>query len=293
MTDEKKRTMKPFIETWPSEWNRPVIFASPHSGRYYSPEFLRQTRLNETTLRSTEDAFLDILYREVPTFGAPLICVTVPRAYIDLNRAPDDFDPAIISGLYGQEMSRRSEAGYGVIPRLVGKGQAIYSNKMTFREAQCRIAAIHTPYHERLDQLMDKAVDRFGEVILIDCHSTPHDMLASALPAMTGRSPDVVLGDRYGRACGVDITEQARKVFDSMGLSVAINEPFAGAYISERHGRPQTGRHVLQIELDRRLYLDEATIKMNANFQKFRSILNLIIARLVGLQSRPVPMAAE
>lgn len=285
--------MKPFIETWPLEWNRPVIFASPHSGRCYSPEFLCQTRLNETTLRSTEDAFLDILYREVPTFGAPLICVTVPRAYIDLNRAPDDLDPAIISGLHGHGMGRRSQAGYGVIPRLVGKGQAIYSDKMTFHEAQCRITAIHMPYHERLDQLMDKAVDRFGEVILIDCHSTPHDMLASASPTMAGRWPDVVLGDRYGRACGVDITEQARTIFDSMGLSVTINEPFAGAYISHRHGRPQNGRHVLQIELDRRLYLDEATIKMNANFVKFRSILNLIIARLVAIRSRNVPVAAE
>ena len=285
--------MKPFIETWPSEWNRPVIFASPHSGRCYSPEFLRQTRLNETTLRSTEDAFLDILYRDVPAFGAPLICVTAPRAFIDLNRAPDDLDPAIISGLHGRGMSRRSQAGYGVIPRLVGKGQAIYSDKMTFREAQCRLAAIHTPYHERLDQLMDKAVDRFGEAILIDCHSTPHVMLADASPAMAGRCPDVVLGDRYGRACGGDITEQARAVFASMGFIVAINEPFAGAYISHRHGRPQNGRHVLQIELDRRLYLDEKTIKMNANFQKFRSILNLIIAQLAEIRSRPVPVAAE
>ena len=107
----------------PPVWKAPVIFSSPHSGRCYHQSFLRQSRLNETALRSIEDVFVDILFGNAPKFGAPLIAATTPRSYVDINRTPEDWDPKFIAGIGYCQPSRYARAGYGVIPRLVGRGK--------------------------------------------------------------------------------------------------------------------------------------------------------------------------
>lgn len=284
--------LKPFVETRPATWNVPVIFVSPHSGRHYQREFLQQTCLDKKTLRSTEDAFIDLLFADAPKFGAPLICTQIPRAFVDLNRGPDELDPVLIAGLETTGTSRRSRAGYGVIPRLVARGQAIYQGRISREEAESRIAKYHTPFHEQVGQLMDECVDKFGEAILFDCHSSPHEMLAN-VSSRGHLSPNVVLGDRHGRACGIEVVKQAASVFASFGLKVTRNRPFSGAYTSRRHGVPSGGRHVLQIELDRQLYLDETEIKPNANFQKFRRTIREVTAKLGLLRGREISIAAE
>ena len=68
-----------------------VIFASPHSGRDYTDAFLRLAVLDAETIRSSEDAFVDLLYADAPKFGAPLLSAKAPRAYLDLNRGLDEW----------------------------------------------------------------------------------------------------------------------------------------------------------------------------------------------------------
>lgn len=284
--------LKPFVEIRPATWNVPVIFVSPHSGRHYQREFFQRTRLDKKALRSTEDAFVDLLFADAPKFGAPLICAQIPRAFIDLNRGPDELDPVLIAGFETTSVSRRSRAGYGVIPRLVARGQAIYQERISRAEAASRIAKYHVPFHERIEQLMNECVDKFGEAILFDCHSSPHEMLANGL-SREHPPPNVVLGDRHGRSCGIEMVKQAASVFASRGLKVARNHPFSGAYTLRRHGAPSCGRHVLQIELDRRLYLNEAEIQPNMNFQKFRRTIREVIAKLGLLRSGEIPIVAE
>ncbi len=267
-----------------------MIFASPHSGRCYSPRFLRQTRLGERTLRSTEDAFIDMLFSDAPEFGAPLICATAPRAFVDMNRAPDELDPMLIAGLGSCSPSRRARAGYGVIPRLVGRGQRIYVGKIGREEADRRISQFHVPYHLRLSQLMDECVSRFGEAVLLDCHSTPHEALERS--AFSGwRPPEVVLGDRFGKSCCPAVIERAEAVFASSGLKVSRNAPFSGAYVSRRYGDPARRRHVLQIEIDRGLYLEESTLRRNSGFQEFRRFMRGVTAGLAGRRSGSLPAA--
>ena len=269
-----------------------MIFASPHSGRCYSPDFLRQSRLTETALRSTEDAYVDILFGDAPEFGVPLICATVPRAFVDVNRAADELDPILISGLGNCRPSRRARSGYGVIPRLVGRGQRIYGGRISREEAEARVAEVHEPYHARLNRLMCECVSKFGEAILIDCHSTPNEVLRNS--AESGELiPNVVLGDRFGKSCSPAITDRAESVFASFGFTVARNAPFSGAYVASRYGKPELGRHVIQIEIDRRLYLDESTLWPRPDFQEFRRSLRGVIARLAELQSGGVQVAAE
>ena len=269
-----------------------AVFSSPHSGRDYAKAYHGETRLAPPALRSSEDAFVDELFAAAPRSGAPLLAARVPRACVDLNRAPDDLDPALISGTARRFLNPRIAAGLGVIPRVVAEGRPILEGKLTLAEAQRRIAEYHQPYHARLRRLLDDSRRRFGLAILFDCHSMPHDALAAA-PRVGGRAPDLVLGDRFGAACGSWLVEAATGIFTAQGFAVARNAPFAGGYITQTYGRPAVGLHALQIEVDRGLYMNEARIERAAGFAELRDRIGAAVADLARLGHRAIPIAAE
>lgn len=269
-----------------------AIFSSPHSGRDYRPEFLGGSRLSAVQIRSSEDAFVDELFAAAPAAGAPLMAARVPRACVDLNRASDDLDPALIAGAARRFVSPRIAAGLGVIPRVVGEGRAIIDGKLTLEEARRRIAAYWHPYHDRLRALIQESLALHGAAILFDCHSMPHDALGTA-PVVWGRRPDVILGDRFGAACERWLIDAAADAFSAAGFVVARNAPFAGGYITQTYGRPRRGIHALQIEIDRAIYMDEARIDRRPDFPQVAARLAAIVAALASLGPRPVPMAAE
>jgi len=176
-----------------------VIFSSPHSGRDYPQAFLDASPLVPLALRSSEDAYVDRLFARAPLFGAPLLCATAPRAYIDLNRGADELDPAVVADVPRGAHNPRIASGLGVIPRVVAGGRAIYHGKIPRDEAQARIDAHWHPWHKALQGLIDDTHATFGEAILIDCHSMPHEAIAAHMrPGQ--EPPQVVLGDRFGAA---------------------------------------------------------------------------------------------
>lgn len=286
-TDKAYLLRKPIART------TSVVFASPHSGRKYPASFLRRAILNEKEVRSSEDAFVDDLFGAVPDHGAPLLLAQSPRAYLDLNRGPEELDPALIEGVRRMAHNPRISSGLGVIPRVVSNGRAIYRGKLTLTEAHQRIANVWRPYHDTLQTLMDESHAGFGEAILIDCHSMPHEALENVGPPGATR-PDVVLGDRFGAAAASSIVEQVEAAFASAGFKVARNMPFAGAYICQHYGRPSRRHHTVQVEIDRSIYMDEATIKPNANFKAFKAALDGVIAEITEI-GRPAELrvAAE
>ena len=271
-----------------------VVFASPHSGCDYPWTFLRGTRLNERSVRSSEDAYVDRLFDCAPQMGAPFIKAGAPRAFVDLNRAPDELDPALIEGVRNSGgHNPRVASGLGVIPRVVANGQAIYSGKISASEAQRRIETYWRPYHEALEAQMDQAHTIFGSAILVDCHSMPHEAM-DAIARRGMRRPEVVLGDRFGAAADAGIVDRIEAAFSDAGLSVVRNMPFAGAYIAQKYGRPLKGHHAVQIEIDRALYMNEQLIRPNGNFEAFQRLLRGIIAEITEI-GRPAerPLAAE
>ena len=141
----------------PEHWSSKVIFASPHSGRDYPWSFLRRTLLDEHSIRSSEDAYVDRLFEAAPTFGAPFLKAGAPRAFVDLNRARDELDPALIEGVRKQGHNPRIASGLGVVPRVVANGQAIYRGKLSQAEAQARIDDYWLPYHDQLQILIEGA----------------------------------------------------------------------------------------------------------------------------------------
>ncbi|WP_333830827.1 N-formylglutamate amidohydrolase [Pararhodobacter sp.] len=278
----------------PAQITSHVIFASPHSGRVYPADLIARAQVDGPALRSSEDAYVDLLLADAVRFGAPLITSEVPRAYVDFNRADTELDPALIEGAPRGGMNPRVASGLGVIARVVSNGRHIYSGKLSMAEVQGRIDQYWRPYHAALSGLMQRQHARFGQVLLADIHSMPHEALSGH--ALRGQPrPQVILGDRYGAACHAAVLDRVEAVFRNAGLVVARNAPFAGAYIAQRYGQPSRGMNVVQIEIDRRLYLDEARVAPGPDFQAFRALMGDIVEGIaaIGREDGAMKVAAE
>ncbi|OIP82570.1 MAG: N-formylglutamate amidohydrolase [Rhodobacterales bacterium CG2_30_65_12] len=278
----------------PSHRSTSVVCASPHSGRAYGWAFLRRSVLDERAVRSSEDAFVDRLFAAAPDHGAPLIAARAPRAFVDFNRGADELDPALVRGVKRGGHNPRISSGLGVIPRVVAGGREIYRGKLTLAEAQARLEEHWYPYHSRLQALLDESLALFGEAILVDCHSMPHEAVESLCRTGTVK-PEIVVGDRFGASAGCEVVERIEAAFHAEGFKVGRNTPFAGAYTAQTYGHPSRGQHVVQIEIDRSLYMDEARIVPNADFETIRAVLARIIGEIaeIGRGGEELPLVAE
>ena len=276
----------------PEARTTPVVFASPHSGRDYAWSFLRRSVLDERAIRSSEDAFVDMLFECAPEFGAPLISCTAPRAFIDVNRSLDELDSALIEGVGKTAHNPRVASGLGVVPRVVANGRAIYRGKLTLREARARIDEYWHPYHDALTGLLDQSRALYGEAILIDCHSMPREAIET-ISTSKGGLPDIVIGDRFGAAANADIVEMVEATLHNAGLKTARNAPFAGAYVTQHYGRPSRGQHVLQLEIDRSLYMNEAMVRPSTDFKAFQALMRDVVADLAEIGRSRMALAAE
>ncbi|NYS24401.1 N-formylglutamate amidohydrolase [Rhodobacteraceae bacterium 2376] len=273
----------------------PVVFASPHSARDYPPELIRHSVLDLATLRSSEDAYVDLLVGAAPDHGAPLLLGGAPRAYVDYNRAAGELDPALIADISRGTLNPRVASGLGVIPRVVARGRAIYRGKISRAEAEHRLRTCWHPYHARLAELLEAQRLRFGQAILLDMHSMPHEAVITEA-RRGGQRPDIVIGDRFGASAAPEIVAAVEAAFADTGLRVARNVPFAGAYMVQAYGRPALDQHAVQIEIDRALYLDETRMAPHSGFNAFQRMMNGIVANLASIgrsQASTPPLAAE
>ena len=259
-----------------------MVFNSPHSGRNYSESFLKNSLLKKPEIRASEDAYVDDLFSSVTEFGAPLLTAVAPRAFVDLNRQADELDSAIIQGVNKNILNSRVLSGLGVIPRIVSKGNNIQSGKMTIEQANLRLDKSYFPYHYKLKKLLDQTKLEFGKVILIDCHSMPMRSTHS-LRSSDGKSPNIVLGNRFGSSCSSDIMEQIKSSFEDAGFRVSQNIPFSGAYILKNYGRPSINQHAIQIEIDRGLYLNEKLVEKSDKYYDLKYKLKTVIRDIVSI----------
>lgn len=243
----------------PDRQSMPVVFASPHSGADYPPEFVAASRLDPLTLRKSEDSFVDEIFAAAPAHGAPLLRAFFPRVFLDPNREPFELDPEMFEDQlpsYVNSQSARVMAGIGTIARVVTTGEIIYKNKLQFAEVADRINTYYRPYHRELQKLIEQTRERFGLCLLIDCHSMPS--VGGPIDQDPGaRRADFVLGDCFGASCAPELTDKAEQVLKGMGYQVVRNNPYSGGYTTVNYGRPAARVHALQIEINRALYMDE------------------------------------
>jgi N-formylglutamate deformylase len=274
----------PLIVRRPVRQTVPIVYASPHSGAFYPPEFIAAARLDPITLRRSEDSFVDELFADAPAHGAPLLAATFPRAFCDANREPWELDPMMFEGelpSWVNTTSPRVGAGLGTIARVVASGEAIYRAKLHFTEAERRIRLCWQPYHDMLSALITGTRAVFGACLLVDCHSMPAYGTGGR-----GTGTDFVLGDAHGTACAPRITRFVEQTLTSLGYAVRRNEPYSGGYVTRHYGRPREGVHALQIEIARSLYMDENRIERLPRFVAVQRDLMALMARLTSEGSR-------
>ena len=244
---------RPVETVEPPRLSSPLVFSSPHSGSIYPERFLASSRLDPLTLRRSEDAHVDELFLPCVALGAPLLRALFPRAYLDVNREPYELDPQVFEGRlpeFANTRSLRVAVGLGTVPRVVGDAQPIYREPLTVAEGLGRIEWLYRCYHRQLRALVDRARQKFGLAVLLDCHSMPSN--AADIAGL-----DIVLGDRYGASAAPEIVGVLESGLRGAGYRVRRNKPFAGGFITEHFGAPAQGAHAVQIEIARALYLDE------------------------------------
>ncbi len=266
-------------KTEPEGARVPVVFDSPHSGTDYPDDF--RARVPMDALRHAEDTYVDELYASAPRLGATLLAACFPRAYIDANRSVLDIDASLLDAPWPGPVlaGRKSELGIGLIWRVLDTGEPIYDRKLTVDEAKRRITHYHQPYQKAVKDALDAAHAHFGAVWHVNCHSMP--ALSSAISEEgPGRPrPDFVLGDRDGTTCDPQFTALVQRTLSEMGYEVRVNDPYKGVELVRAFSDPPAGRHSLQIEVNRRLYMDERTRRKTPGFARLaRDIERLVKA---------------
>ena len=275
----------------PASLTSGVVFALPHSGRDYGVSFLNQSILDQLSIRSSEDAFLDQLIVGIEKYGSPKIIANAPRAFIDLNRSTDELDPALISGIKNNIKNPRISSGLGVIPRVVSHGKEIYRGKLSFEQAQSRIKYYWKPYHTDLSNLLQRSQSVFGQSLLIDIHSMPHEAVSTQSSFI--KPPEIVVGDRFGMSSDPEFTNLVISILKQHEFRVAKNTPFAGAFITKHHGKVKKRIHALQLEIDRSLYMDEEKISPNSEFEELKTRLFPALIQISSLICKSEKIAAE
>jgi len=259
----------------------PLVLDSPHSGEDYPPDF--DHAVPRALLRQAEDTHVGRLWSFAPELGATLIEAHFPRAYIDPNRSLDDIDGALLEDRWDQplEPSRKCEQGIGLVWRLAENGAPLYARKLRCDEVRARIRDCWQPYHDALQTAIDQGHARFGRVWHLNCHSMP--AVGGARADDPGRErADFVLGDRDGTTCEPGLTRLVRGTLEGFGYSVAVNDPYKGVELVRKHGRPHQGRHSLQVEIKRTLYMDERTLAPNAGYARLAADLRRLLATLAS-----------
>ena len=258
----------------------PLVLDSPHSGNDFPPDF--GAVVSEAELREGEDCYIDELYAGGPELGAPLLAALWPRTYLDPNRHAGDVDLDLIEGTWGGEYrpSGKAKVGKALIWRTLEDGRPIYARKLSPETVRKRIERFHAPYHEKIKDLLNETHARFGRVYHINCHSMRSVAGKQGEDGEGNVRADFVLGDRDGTSCAPAFTEFVRAALAGMGYQVKVNDPYKGVELVRAYSDPKAGRHSLQIEINKRLYMNEATLQKTAGFAVLQKNLSALLGEI-------------
>lgn len=261
----------------------PVLLSVPHSGRDYPHWLIANAGGGRAALESLEDPLVDRLVWRALSRGIGAIIARAPRAAIDCNRAADEIDPAVIADAGSDAVGVRARGGLGIVPsRCVPHGR-LWRRPIDQAELQRRVAEAHQPFHDALAAELDRIAAVHGRALLIDCHS---------MPGRKGQA-EIVIGDRHGGSAAPWLTELAARIARSSGWSVALNDPYAGGYVTERHGRPERRVHALQLEIDRSCYLARNLRSPGPGFDRAARLIEQLVFGLAEALAAPDALAAE
>ena len=263
----------------------PVLLSVPHSGRDYPDWLVALATAGKPSLTPLEDPFVDRLVWRALQHGCAAVIARAPRAAVDCNRAEDEVDPSVVDGARRGRVSARARGGLGIVPARTQQHGYLWRRAISAKQLDERLAQAHRPYHEAIEAQLALLLDRFGCALLLDCHSMP--------PPPDG-IPPIVFGDCNGRSADPWVSAEALAISRKSGFEAGLNDPFAGGHIVARHARPGSGVHALQLEIDRRCYLDERFAKPATDFERVARLIETLAVELGrDLRAREFATAAE
>ena len=269
----------------PPRGDLPVLLSVPHSGRDYPEWLVAMAATGRASLTTLEDPLVDRLIWRAVQKGCGAVIARAPRAAVDCNRAEDEVDPSVVDGARRGRVTARARGGLGIVPGRTQQHGYLWRRPITRDQLEERIAQAHRPYHDAIEQQLTMLLDRFGCALLLDCHS---------MPPPPEDVPPVVFGDCRGRTADNWLSREAVAIASRSGFEAGLNDPFAGGHVIERHARPARGVHALQIELDRRIYLDAGLKRAGAGFDKGAQLIEALALGLgESLLGRQYATAAE
>lgn len=268
----------------PPRGSLPVLLSIPHAGREYDPVVLANAAQGRLALETLEDPLVDRLCWRAIAAGFGAIVQNVPRAVIDCNRDEDEVDPAAVAGISPAPVGPRARYGLGLIPSRTYRHGNLWRTPWDKAELKRRIDKVHRPYHQMLESTLESLLARFGEALLIDCHS---------MPSRRGQA-EIIIGDRHGTSAGTWLSAEAAQIARLSGFKVALNDPYAGGAIVARHGRPNDNIHAIQLEIDRSTYLARDSRTAGTGFDRIACLIEELATGLgAALVARSLPDAAE
>jgi N-formylglutamate amidohydrolase len=263
----------------------PVLLSVPHSGRDYPEWLVALASAGKASLTVLEDPWVDRLVWRALQRGCGAVIARAPRAAIDCNRAEDEVDPSIVEGARRGRVSARARGGLGIVPTRTQQHGYLWRRAISPKHLDERLAQAHRPYHSAIEAQLALLVERFGCALLLDCHSMP--------PPPDGVAP-IVFGDCRGRTADGWISAEAMAIARRSGFEAGLNDPFAGGHVIERHAQPGRGVHALQLEIDRRCYLDGKLAKPGRGFDQVAALIETLAVELgEALIGRQYATAAE
>ena len=244
----------------------------PHSGRNYLNLFKNCSNLTMNELRKSEDAYIDLLL-DNNFLRYNSLKANFPRIFVDLNRSPLELDASMWKGKFNKIFFTRTlkvESGIGVIPKVCFSGKNIYKDLFFFEEARIRLLNYYFPYHKRIKKIIAEIKHIHNKVLVLDCHSMSSEIV--------DRNTDIVLSNNFGKSADLIITDKLKSFFNSYGYKVKINTPFTGGFITKHYGKPMNNVHVIQIEINKKVYFSEKNFSLkNKNFNKLKNCFSDII----------------
>jgi N-formylglutamate deformylase len=276
--------MTSMIRTVPG--HTPLVLDSPHSGTQYPDDFAHAC--DPLVLRRAEDTHVERLYEFAPALGVAWVEALFPRSYLDANRDVTEVDVDMLDGPWAgpvasdERVLSKVRLGKGLIWRMTDDGKPIYSRQLGVAEVAARIERCWVPYHGAVAQAIDAAHARHGYSIHINCHSMPAVASSHATEYPGLVHDDFVVGDRDATTAHPALTRLIGEHLRALGYSVSYNHPYKGVELVRRHADPAHQRHSVQLEINRRLYMDEQTLALSGGFGALQASLQSLVALLLA-----------
>jgi N-formylglutamate amidohydrolase len=267
-----------FTVTSPSGNEIPLVVEVPHAGLELDAAALATLTSPARCIGNDADLLVDRLYQDAPELGATLLVAHTSRYVLDLNRSETDVDSSVVEGV------PQFEAPHGLIWTRTTEGHATLDRALPQSELQRRISEIHRPYHQKLWELLVDKRHRFGFVVLLCAHSMPSSGRSGHGDPGSTRA-DVVPGSRGRTTAHGSVIDLPEQLATRRGWSVLHDIPYRGGYTTGHYGRPAERVHAVQVELNRRIYMDEAAlVPRPGGFEATREYCRELVRELGALR---------